>query len=210
MIDGQPVPGYREEEGVDPQSTTETFVAMRLTVDNWRWAGVPVFVRTGKRLAKRSTEVAMIFQRPPAPALRRPARPRAAAGRAHLANPARRGHLAAVRGEGARAGLPGPHRGDGVLLPEAFGADPPDAYERLLLDAMIGDPTLFIRTDEVEQAWRILAPVQEAFAEGYPHLAHYEAGVVGPARGGAAARARRVRVGESLSQAAAIRGGRLG
>src|SRR5208282_3502766 len=64
-IDGEAVPGYRQEEGVDPQSTTETFFAMRLTVDNWRWAGVPIFVRTGKRLAKRSTEVAMVFQRPP-------------------------------------------------------------------------------------------------------------------------------------------------
>src|ERR1017187_1175160 len=64
-IDGQRVPGYREEDGVDPKSTTETFVAMRLSVDNWRWAGVPVFIRTGKRLAKRSTEVVMVFQRPP-------------------------------------------------------------------------------------------------------------------------------------------------
>jgi glucose-6-phosphate 1-dehydrogenase len=63
---------------------------------------------------------------------------------------------------------------------EAFGSDPPEAYERLLLDAMLGDPTLFIRTDEVEQAWRLLAPVQQAFAEGYPHLAFYESGSWGP------------------------------
>jgi len=87
-IDGQPVPGYREEAGVDPQSTTETFVAMRLSVDNWRWAGVPVFIRTGKRLAKRSTEVVMVFQRPPHLPL--PASWSGAAAQcAHSADPAR-------------------------------------------------------------------------------------------------------------------------
>ena len=81
---------------------------------------------------------------------------------------------------------------------DAFGSDPPEAYERLLLDAMIGDPTLFIRTDEVEQAWRLLAPVQQAFAEGFPHLALYKSGTWGPLEAGAAARTRGLRVGEPL------------
>ena len=180
MIDGQKVPGYREEDGVDPHSQTETFVAMRLKVDNWRWAGVPVFIRTGKRLAKRSTEVVMVFQRPPhlpfAGKLVRGLQPNALIFR-----------IQPDEGISLRFGakVPGQdYRVRTVTMDfsykEAFGADPPEAYERLLLDAMIGDPTLFIRTDEVEQAWRLLEPVQEAFAEGYPHLSAYNAGTWGP------------------------------
>jgi len=180
MIDGQKVPGYREEDGVDPHSQTETFVAMRLKVDNWRWAGVPVFIRTGKRLAKRSTEVVMVFQRPPhlpfAGKLVRGLQPNALILR-----------IQPDEGISLRFGakVPGQdYRVRTVTMDfsykEAFGADPPEAYERLLLDAMIGDPTLFIRTDEVEQAWRLLEPVQEAFAEGYPHLSAYNAGTWGP------------------------------
>ena len=180
-IDGEPVPGYRQEEGVDPQSTTETFVAMRLTVDNWRWAGVPVFIRTGKRLAKRSHRGRDGLPATAAPPFRRPARPRAAAGRPHLADPARRGHHARVSGPRCRVRTSGcaPWRWSSPIRRRSEPI-PPDAYERLLLDAMIGDPTLFIRTDEVEQAWRLLAPVQEAFAEGYPHLSNYASGTWGP------------------------------
>ena len=179
-IDGEPVPGYRQEEGVDPQSNTETFVAMRLTVDNWRWAGVPVFIRTGKRLAKRCTEVAMIFQRPPhlpfAGQLVRGLQPDALILRIQPDEGITLRFGAKVPGQDFRVRTVAME----FSYREAFGADPPDAYERLLLDAMIGDPTLFIRTDEVEQAWRLLAPVQEAFAWGYPHLAHYESGSWGP------------------------------
>jgi glucose-6-phosphate 1-dehydrogenase len=180
LIDGKPVPGYREEEGVDPQSTTETFVALRLLVDNWRWADVPVFVRTGKRLAQRSTEVAMIFQRPPhlpfAGQLVRGLQPDALILRIQPDEGISLRFGAKVPGQDFRVRSVAME----FSYRQAFGADPPDAYERLLLDAMVGDPTLFIRTDEVEQAWRLLAPVQEAFAWGYPHLAHYEAGSWGP------------------------------
>jgi glucose-6-phosphate 1-dehydrogenase len=180
LIDGKPVPGYREEEGVEPQSSTETYVAMRLAVDNWRWAGVPVFIRTGKRLAKRSTEVAMVFQRPPhlpfAGQLVRGLQPDALILRIQPDEGITLRFGAKVPGQDFRV--------RSVTMEfsykEAFGADPPEAYERLLLDAMIGDPTLFIRTDEVEQAWRLLAPIQEAFAWGYPHLSHYESGSWGP------------------------------
>ncbi len=180
MIDGQRVPGYRSEDGVDPQSMTETFVAMRLTVDNWRWAGVPVFIRTGKRLAKRSTEVVMVFQRPPhlpfAGKLVRGLQPNALILRIQPDEGITLRFGAKVPGQDYRVRTVGMD----FSYKEAFGSDPPDAYERLLLDAMIGDPTLFIRTDEVEQAWRLLEPVQEAFAEGYPHLASYHAGTWGP------------------------------
>ena len=179
-IDGKPVPGYREEEGVDPQSNTETYVAIRFTVDNWRWAGVPVLIRTGKRLAKRSTEVAMIFQRPPhlpfAGQLVRGLQPDALILRIQPDEGITLRFGAKVPGQDFRVRTVAME----FSYKEAFGADPPEAYERLLLDAMIGDPTLFIRTDEVEQAWRLLAPIQEAFAWGYPHLSHYEAGSWGP------------------------------
>ena len=179
-IDGKTVPGYREEEGVDPQSMTETFVAMRLTVDNWRWAGVPVFIRTGKRLAKRSTEVVMVFQRPPhlpfAGKLTRGLQPNALILRIQPDEGITLRFGAKVPGQDYRVRTVAME----FSYKDAFGTDPPEAYERLLLDAMIGDPTLFIRTDEVEQAWRLLEPVQEAFAEGYPHLASYHAGTWGP------------------------------
>lgn len=179
-IDGQAVPGYRQECGVEPGSMTETFIAMRLRVDNWRWAGVPVFIRTGKRLAKRSTEVAMVFQRPPhlpfAGKLVRGLQPNALVLR-----------IQPDEGISLRFGakVPGQdYRVRSVAMDfsykDAFGSDPPEAYERLLLDAMTGDPTLFIRTDEVAQAWRLLEPVEQAFAEGFPHLASYGAGTWGP------------------------------
>ena len=168
-IDGKNVPGYREEDGVDPHSTTETFVAMRLSVDNWRWAGVPVFIRTGKRLAKRSTEVVMVFQRPPhlpfAGKLVRGLQPNALILRIQPDEGITLRFGAKVPGQDYRVRTVAMD----FSYKDAFGTDPPEAYERLLLDAMIGDPTLFIRTDEVEQAWRLLEPVQEAFVEGYPH-----------------------------------------
>jgi glucose-6-phosphate 1-dehydrogenase len=180
MIDGQSVRGYREEDGVAPNSQTETFVAMRLKVDNWRWAGVPVFIRTGKRLTKRSTEVVMVFQRPPhlpfAGKLVRGLQPNALILRIQPDEGISLRFGAKVPGQDYRVRTVAME----FSYKEAFGADPPEAYERLLLDAMIGDPTLFIRTDEVEQAWRLLAPVQEAFASGYPHLSHYESGSWGP------------------------------
>jgi len=179
-IDGEPVLGYREEDGVDPHSTTETFVAMRLSVDNWRWAGVPVFIRTGKRLAKRSTEVVMVFQRPPhlpfAGKLTRGLQPNALILRIQPDEGITLRFGAKVPGQDYRVRTVAME----FSYKDAFGTDPPEAYERLLLDAMIGDPTLFIRTDEVEQAWRLLEPLQEAFSEGYPHLSLYNAGTWGP------------------------------
>ncbi|TML37596.1 MAG: glucose-6-phosphate dehydrogenase [Actinobacteria bacterium] len=179
-VEGEHVPGYREEEGVAPDSATETYVAMRLRVDNWRWAGVPFYVRTGKRLPKRVTEVAMQFREVP-----------------HL--PFQRGQ---ARGLGPNtlvlriqpdegitlrfgAKVPGQEfRVRSVSMDFSYGAafleEAPEAYERLLLDAMVGDPTLFIRADEVEQAWRVVEPLLEAWAEGRSPLVPYAAGTWGP------------------------------
>ena len=177
--DGEEVPGYREEDGVAPDSRTETFVARRLQVENWRWAGVPIYVRTGKRLPKRLTEVALQFQRVP-----------------HLpfGSEAKGLHpnIIVVRiqpDEGVTlrfgAKVPGQaFRVRDALMDFSYGAafieESPDAYERLLLDAMIGDPTLFIRTDEVEQSWRIVDPILEAWADNDAPLDRYAAGTWGP------------------------------
>ena len=179
-IDDVEVPGYREEEGVDPHSETETYVAMHLAVDNWRWAGTPVYVRTGKRLKRRATEVTTVFQRPPhlpfAGQLTRDLRPDALT-------------LRIQPDEGITlsfgAKVPGPaFRVRSVAMDfsyaESFPGRTADAYERLLLDAMLGDPMLFIRTDEVDQAWTIVTPILESFADSRPPLARYPAGSWGP------------------------------
>lgn len=179
-IEGEKVVGYRQEDGVSPTSETETYVATRLYVDNWRWAGVPMYVRTGKRLAKRITEVSMVFQRPPhlpfAGRLSRDLRPDVLS-------------LRIQPDEGISlsfgAKIPGPaFKVKSVSMDfsykEAFPEVTVDAYERLLLDAMMGDPMLFIRTDEVEQAWKIVAPIQESFLQGEPPLARYPSGSFGP------------------------------
>lgn len=179
-VGGREVPAYRDEEGVAPSSQTETYVALRLTVDNWRWAGVPVYVRTGKRLPKRVTEVALVFKAVP----HLPFEATLARGLGPNVLVLR---IQPDEGISLRFGAKVPGEAFAVrsvsmdfLYGAAFLEDVPDAYERLLLDALEGDPTLFIRSDEVEQAWRIVAPIQEAWAGGDPPLVRYPAGTWGP------------------------------
>ena len=182
FVDGRRVAGYREERGVSAQSIAETYAALRLEVDNWRWAGVPFFLRTGKRLAKRASEIAVQFKRTPHLVFRRnpeiPAEP----------------NLLVLRiqpDEGMSlsfgAKLPGSElRIKAVEMDfdygRAFGGEPPEAYERLLLDAMKGDATLYARADWVDMAWELLGPVLSAWASGDPSkFPNYEAGTWGPA-----------------------------
>jgi glucose-6-phosphate 1-dehydrogenase len=179
-VEGNEVNGYREEEGVDPHSQTETYVAMRLKVDNWRWAGVPFYVRTGKYLPKRVTEVAMEFNRVPH-------LPFAASQAEGLEPDALVLRIQPDEGITLRFGakVPGQaFRVRSVSMDFFYGAafleETPEAYERLLLDALLGDPTLFIRADEVAQAWRIVDPVLTAFDEGDLPVAKYDAGSWGP------------------------------
>jgi len=179
-VQGAEVHGYRDEEGVDPHSQTETYVAMRLKVDNWRWAGVPIYVRTGKYLPKRVTEVAMEFNRVPH-------LPFAISQAEGLEPDALVLRIQPDEGITLRFGakVPGQaFRVRSVSMDFFYGAafleETPEAYERLLLDALLNDPTLFIRSDEVAQAWRIADPVLEAFEEGNLPLARYEAGTWGP------------------------------
>lgn len=154
---GKPVPGYREEPGVDPNSTTPTYVAMKLLVDNWRWQGVPFYLRTGKRLPKKVSEISIQFREVPFLIFQ---------SATQQASP----NVLTMRiqpNEGIsmrfEAKMPGPAlRTRSVDMDfrygSAFGVSTGDAYDRLLLDCMMGDPTLFTRSDEVEAAWRVVTP----------------------------------------------------
>jgi len=172
------VPGYREEPGVAPDSRTETCVALKTYVDNWRWADVPFYLRTGKRLPARVTEIGIHFK--PVPQV--------------LFNAAPFGPMApnvlALRiqpNEGISLQFQVKRPGAGVRIEpfkmdfgyeEAFGGEPPEAYERLLLDAALGDPTLFTRSDEVEAAWAFVTPLLDACAGA--EVTTYPAGTWGP------------------------------
>jgi glucose-6-phosphate 1-dehydrogenase len=181
FADGRPVPGYRQEKGVAPDSKTETYAALRLIVDNWRWAGVPFYLRTGKRLKKRASEIAIRFHRTPHMIFRRgPAGVEPNTLVIRIQPDEGMALTVAAKTPGPDLKL-GPVRLD-FRYGEVFGGEPPEAYERLLLDAIHGDATLYARGDWVEHAWQLLEPVLEAWAEdpAVP-LCGYEAGSWGPA-----------------------------
>jgi glucose-6-phosphate 1-dehydrogenase len=176
FIVGKPVPGYRQENGVDPNSQVETFVALQVFIDNWRWAGVPFYLRTGKRLPKRASEISVQLKEIP-PILFN-------ANAAHRLDP----NVLSIRiqpDEGFSLGisskLPGPDvRPYPVKMDfhygSTFGASTPEAYERLLLDVINGDATLFMRRDAVEAAWRWVMPILERWAEVSGPIPTYPAG----------------------------------
>ena len=179
-VNGKLVPAYRESDGVDPKSTTETFVAMRLMLDNWRWAGVPFYLRTGKALARRKTEIVINFKRAPFAMFRDTPVNRLAQ------------NLLVLRiqpDEGAslqfNAKIPGPTiRIDGVRMDfdykDYFDTAPSTGYETLIYDCMIGDPTLFQRADNIETGWRVVQPILDVWRETGEGLTWYEAGSEGP------------------------------
>ena len=171
--------GYRDEPGVAPGSRTETFAALRLCVDNWRWAGVPFYLRTGKRLPSKSSEIVVRFRPAPHPILDRVQSDRPVPNALVLRVQPEEG--ISLFFEAKVPGLRGPLQPVSMdfFYASAFGVKPPDAYERLLLDAMLGDATLFARRDEVEVAWGLVDPVLRAWAaEGEPEP--YPAGSWGP------------------------------
>lgn len=180
-VGGREVRGYRQEDGVNPESTTETFVAMKLYVDSWRWAGVPFFLRHGKRLPKRETEIAVTFKRAPL-ALFHDADsdamgPNVLAMRIQPDEGMSLRMMAKVPGQGIRIQ---PVHMD-FLYGAAFSQQSPEAYERLLLDIMLGDSTLFTRRDEVEAQWAIVSPILRAWESAPPPVfPTYEAGSWGP------------------------------
>jgi len=181
MIDGKPVPAYRKEPKVSPTSTTETYAALKLFVENWRWAGVPFYLRSGKRLARRQTEIVIEFRRPPLLLLEAAAVSDIDPNRLVL-------HIQPEEGIElqVKAKRPGPKvRIETVKLDfsyKDFGqTSAATGYERLLYDCMVGDSTLFHRTDMVEAAWCIATPVLEAWQLlQSPDFPNYPAGSWGP------------------------------
>jgi len=177
FIDGEQVPGYREESGVAPDSNTETFVAARLLVDNWRWADTPFYVRTGKRLPRRETTIAIQFKRVPHPLFEQTdLRPNALVVHIQPNEGVSLAIGAKVPGEGMRVRTV--HMD--FLYGGAFRTGIPEAYERLLLDAMLGDTTLFTRADEIEEQWALVDVITAAWARERANFPNYAAGTWGP------------------------------
>jgi glucose-6-phosphate 1-dehydrogenase len=180
-VAGVDVPGYRQEDGVAKDSSTETYVAARFEIDNWRWAGVPFYVRAGKRLPKRVTEIAVQFRGVPHAFFGGPEKAPSEANVLALRIQPEEGISLkfSAKVPGTRLDVE-PVKMD-FLYGNSFGVEPPEAYERLLLDALRGDPTLFIRRDEVETAWAIVSAIQRDWAdEPPPAFPNYEAGTWGP------------------------------
>jgi len=180
-VDGKRVQSYRDEPDVDPNSTTETYMAARLYVNNWRWAGVPFYLRSGKRLPKRVTEIAIQFTQIPLSLF----------GQRNLAGEAPNMLVLQIQpDEGITLYLGAKVPGSSMQIEpvkmrfsyaEAFGGEPPEAYERLLLDCLMGDATLFTRSDEVEEAWRLTQGILDAWEQQeLQNLPVYEAGTQGP------------------------------
>ncbi|MEX2645797.1 MAG: glucose-6-phosphate dehydrogenase [Gaiellaceae bacterium] len=180
FVEGVEVPAYRDEEGVAADSMTETYVAAKLFIDNWRWADTPFYVRTGKRLPRRETTVAIQFQRAPHPPF------------AEIAGEGLRPnvlivHIQPNEGVSLEIGAKVPGHGMQIrtvhmdfLYGGAFRTALPEAYERLILDAMLGDATLFTRSDEIEEQWGLVDAVVAAWRRDRPVFPNYAAGTWGP------------------------------
>ncbi|MEU6369632.1 glucose-6-phosphate dehydrogenase [Streptomyces sp. NPDC046931] len=176
---GEKVVGYLQEEGIDPQSKTDTYAAVKLEVDNRRWAGVPFYLRTGKRLGRRVTEIAVVFQRAPHS-------PFDTTATEELGQNAIVIRVQPDEGMTVRFGSKVPGTSMEIrdvsmdfAYGESFTESSPEAYERLILDVLLGDANLFPRTEEVEESWKILDPIEEYWAaHGKP--AQYPAGTWGP------------------------------
>jgi glucose-6-phosphate 1-dehydrogenase len=180
VIEGEQVVGYRQEPDVAEDSRTETYVATRLQIDNWRWAGVPFYMRAGKRLNKRLTEIVLQFRDVPHRLF--PSGPPAPNTLALQIQPDEGIRLRFdAKAPGAQSRIQPVEMEFGYG--ESFGAEPPEAYERLILDAILGDSTLFIRRDEVEAAWSYVDRLQEGWSRQDPGslLPEYTAGTWGPA-----------------------------
>lgn len=181
LIGGERVPGYLQEEGIDPESNTETYSALRLSINNWRWEGVPFYLRSGKRMGRRVSEIAIQLKCPPG----------------NLFSASEKFDLAA----NTIAFQIQPDEGSTVLLnakipgletrtqpvkmhfrySTTFGSNTPEAYERLILDAMIGDSTLFIRGDETEASWNLISPLNDYWDSiGRRGMESYASGSWGP------------------------------
>ena len=179
-IEGKAVPGYHQEAGVPKSSATETFVAAKLFLDNWRWADTPFYVRVGKRLAKRETTIAIQFQRAPHP-------PFAKEASEGLQPNVLVVHVQPDEGVSLAIGAKVPGQGMKIrtvlmdfLYGGSFRTELPEAYERLILDCLLGDATLFTRADEVDEQWAIVDSMVGGWGRQRPAFPNYDAGTWGP------------------------------
>jgi len=181
LVKGEPVKGYMEEAGIPADSSTETYAAMRLAINNWRWQGVPFYIRSGKRMARRASEIAIQFKRPPGILLSEGDKFNVAANTMVISIQPDEGVTLVMNSK-----IPGLEtRTQPVKMhfsySTTFGSNTPEAYERLILDAMVGDSTLFIRGDETEASWKLVTPVLKHWEEcGQYGLEEYAAGSWGP------------------------------
>jgi len=180
VVNNRAVPGYREEAGVPPDSRTETYAAVQFMIDNWRWAGVPFYLRSGKRLPRRVTEVAIQFRRAPHLLFRN-------FGEERLERNLLIIRIQPNEGIHLRFGVKVPGAGTTIRpvsmefdYSEEFRAEPPEAYERLLLDCMLGDITLFSREDWMDLSWQLIDPILKAWAADKQPIPEYAAGTWGP------------------------------
>jgi glucose-6-phosphate 1-dehydrogenase len=178
---GEKVPGYRQEPHVAPDSKTETYAALKCQVDNWRWSETPFYIRTGKRLPKQVTEIRVQFKRPPHLTFGREATRDLEPNAITLRIQPEEGISLRFGAKVPTAGLTIRSVNMDFLYASSFLIDAPDAYERLLLDCMLGDPTLFTRSDEVEAAWTLIDCIEDVWREDNPPLELYPAGTWGPA-----------------------------
>ena len=179
-VGGKEVPGYRQEQDVNPESATDTFVALKLYFDNWRWAGVPFYIRSAKRMPKRVTEIAIHFRQAPHLLFR------------NIPSQQLEPNVLVVRiqpdeGITLRVGAKVPGQITRIRWVNmdfrygaSFGVSSPEAYERLLLDCILGDSTLYARRDMTERGWEIVMPILEAWQSAKPNFPNYEAGTWGP------------------------------
>jgi glucose-6-phosphate 1-dehydrogenase len=176
---GKAVPAYREEKDVAPNSQTDTFVALKLYFDNWRWADVPFYLRSGKRMPKRVTEIAIHFRKAPLQLFK-------------SAQQEMEPNVLVIRvqpdeGITMRIGAKVPGQVTRIRWVNmdfrygaSFGVASPEAYERLLLDCILGDSTLYARRDMTERGWEIVMPILESWASSKEEIHKYEAGSWGP------------------------------
>ena len=181
-VDGKEVVGYREEDRVDPESKTETYVAVKVMLDTWRWSGVPFYIRVGKQLPKKATEISIHFKNPPSVLFNA------------LSDGVPGGNVLVIRiqpDEGISLRMVSKIPGASLRLEpvkmdfkysSSFGKASPEAYERLLIDSMAGDATLFARRDEVEEAWKFIDHIENAWHQSKtpPKMTEFVAGTWGP------------------------------
>lgn len=179
IVGGEDVKGYKEEDGVAQDSLAETYVALKLFIDNWRWAGVPIFIRTGKRLTRKVTEIAVRFKNPPHQIFPN-AHPDLNSNTLIL-------HIQPEEGItfNVNAKIPGyttsmRRVNMDFAYGNAFGEEAPEAYQRLILDALVGDPSLYTRRDEIEASWIFITRILNGWAQENPPVYKYRAGSAGP------------------------------